>query len=288
MRPRVVRSRRRRSSRRASRAVAADDGFNWGYDPWHYTTPGGLLRDRPRRRRAARWSSARWSPPSTGAGLRVVMDVVYNHTTASGQDPKSVLDRIVPGYYHRLSATGAVETSTCCANTATEHLMMEKLMVDSVVTWARDYKVDGFRFDLMGHHSLANMLRRARGARRADAVARRRRRQAHLPVRRGLELRRGRRRRALRPGQPGRSWPAPASARSPTGCATPSAAAGRSTTTRGSRASPAACSPTPTVRPVNGTPDQQRAACCCTTTRSRSAWPATCATTSSSTAPAPW
>jgi pullulanase-type alpha-1,6-glucosidase len=69
-----------------------------------------------------------------------------------------VLDRIVPGYYHRLSATGTVETSTCCQNTATEHRMMEKLMVDSVVTLAREYKVDGFRFDLMGHHSLANML----------------------------------------------------------------------------------------------------------------------------------
>ena len=92
------------------------------------------------------------------AGLRVVMDVVYNHTPASGQDPKSILDRIVPGYYHRLSPTGAVETSTCCANTATEHRMMEKLMVESVVTWAREYKVDGFRFDLMGHHSKANML----------------------------------------------------------------------------------------------------------------------------------
>ena len=91
------------------------------------------------------------------AGLRVVMDVVYNHTTAHGQDPRSVLDRIVPGYYQRLSSTGAVETSTCCSNTATEHAMMEKLMVDSVVTWATEYKVDGFRFDLMGHHSRANM-----------------------------------------------------------------------------------------------------------------------------------
>ena len=64
----------------------------------------------------------------------------------------------MPGYYHRLSATGAVENSTCCANTATEHRMMGKLMVDSIVTWAREYKVDGFRFDLMGHHSKANML----------------------------------------------------------------------------------------------------------------------------------
>src|SRR3712207_4894314 len=92
-------------------------------------------------------------------GQRAVIDVVYNHTPASGQDPKSILDRVVPGYYHRLDpATGAVETSTCCQNTATEHAMMEKLMVDSVVTWAREYKVDGFRFDLMGHHSRDNML----------------------------------------------------------------------------------------------------------------------------------
>ena len=139
-------------------AVAADDGFNWGYDPWHYTTPEGSYATEPGRRRARTLEFRQMVAALNQAGLRVVMDVVYNHTTASGQDPKSVLDRVVPGYYHRLSATGAVETSTCCANTASEHLMMEKLMVDSVVTWARDYKVDGFRFDLMGHHSLANML----------------------------------------------------------------------------------------------------------------------------------
>ena len=85
------------------------------------------------------------------------MDVAYNHTAAAGQDPNSVLDQVVPGYYQRLSATGAQETSTCCANTASEHAMMEKLMIESIVTWARQYKVDGFRFDLMGHHSKANM-----------------------------------------------------------------------------------------------------------------------------------
>jgi pullulanase/glycogen debranching enzyme len=92
-------------------------------------------------------------------GLRVVLDQVFNHTSASGQDATSVLDRIVPGYYHRLDPrTGAVETSTCCQDVATEHSMAEKMMVDAVVTWARDYKVDGFRFDLMGHASRANML----------------------------------------------------------------------------------------------------------------------------------
>ena len=92
-----------------------------------------------------------------GMGLQVVLDQVFNHTTTSGQADSSVLDRVVPGYYQRLNAAGAVETSTCCQNVATEHLMAQKVMVDSVVTWARGYRVDGFRFDLMGHHSVENM-----------------------------------------------------------------------------------------------------------------------------------
>jgi pullulanase-type alpha-1,6-glucosidase len=142
--------------------VRPTDGFNWGYDPWHYTTPEGSYAVDPAG--AARTREFRAMVAGVNrAGLRAVMDVVYNHTTASGQNEKSVLDRIVPGYYHRLTPTGEQETSTCCANTATEHRMMEKLMIDSLVTWAREYKVDGFRFDLMGHHSKANM----RGVRRA-------------------------------------------------------------------------------------------------------------------------
>jgi pullulanase-type alpha-1,6-glucosidase len=136
--------------------IRDQDGFNWGYDPWHYTVPEGSYAtdpEGPERTREFREMVA----AINDAGLRVVMDVVYNHTTAAGQHEKSVLDRIVPGYYHRLSPTGTVETSTCCSNTATEHAMMEKLTIDSVVTWARDYKVDGFRFDLMGHHSRETM-----------------------------------------------------------------------------------------------------------------------------------
>jgi pullulanase-type alpha-1,6-glucosidase len=137
--------------------VRPTDGFNWGYDPLHYTTPeGSYALDQSGAGRSKEFRSM--VAGINRAGLRMSMDVVYNHTSASGQDPKSVLDRIVPGYYHRLNATGQVETSTCCANTASEHLMMQKLMTDSVVTWARDYKVDAFRFDLMGHHSKANML----------------------------------------------------------------------------------------------------------------------------------
>ncbi len=138
-------------------AVQAADGFNWGYDPLHYTTPEGSYATNPDGT-ARTVEFRRMVQGLNGAGLQVVMDVVYNHTTASGQAPLSVLDKVVPGYYHRLSANGTVENSTCCANTASEHAMMEKLLIDSVVTWARDYKVNGFRFDLMGHHPKANLL----------------------------------------------------------------------------------------------------------------------------------
>ncbi len=138
-------------------ATAGRDGFNWGYDPWHYTVPEGSYSTDPQgSRRIVEFRDM--VKALNSEGLRVVMDVVYNHTTAAGQDPKSVLDRLVPGYYQRLNDKGAIETSTCCSNTASEHAMMEKLLIDSVVTWARDYKVDGFRFDLMGHHSKQNML----------------------------------------------------------------------------------------------------------------------------------
>ncbi|MFG1890959.1 pullulanase-type alpha-1,6-glucosidase [Micromonospora sp. NPDC049051] len=138
-------------------AVADTDGYNWGYDPLHYTVPeGGYAVDPAGAKRTTEFRQM--VAGVNGAGLRVVMDVVYNHTSASGADPKSVLDQIVPGYYHRLLDDGSVATSTCCANTAPEHAMMGKLVVDSLVTWARAYKVDGFRFDLMGHHPKANIL----------------------------------------------------------------------------------------------------------------------------------
>ncbi|MFF1838124.1 pullulanase-type alpha-1,6-glucosidase [Streptomyces sp. NPDC058231] len=137
--------------------AAAQDGFNWGYDPLHYTVPEGSYASDPNgTRRTVEFRQM--VQGLNGAGLRTVMDVVYNHTVASGQDDKSVLDRIVPGYYQRLLDDGTVATSTCCANTAPENTMMGKLVVDSIVTWAKEYKVDGFRFDLMGHHPKANIL----------------------------------------------------------------------------------------------------------------------------------
>lgn len=139
-------------------AVADEDGFNWGYDPFHFQAPEGSYASEGHQEGGERVAQFRAMVGGLHrAGYQVVLDEVYNHTAASGLSDKSVLDRIVPGYYHRLSATGKVENSTCCANLATENAMMEKLMVDSVVTWARDYRVDGFRFDLMGHASRANM-----------------------------------------------------------------------------------------------------------------------------------
>ncbi|WP_425826192.1 pullulanase-type alpha-1,6-glucosidase [Streptomyces fractus] len=137
--------------------TAAKDAYNWGYDPYHYTVPeGSYATDPDGTRRTVEFRQMVKS--LNDDGLRVVMDVVYNHTAASGQNKTSVLDKIVPGYYQRLLADGSVANSTCCANTAPENIMMNKIVVDSLVTWAKEYKVDGFRFDLMGHHPKANIL----------------------------------------------------------------------------------------------------------------------------------
>ncbi len=137
--------------------IRDQDGFNWGYDPLHYTVPEGSYSTDPDG--PQRIIEFRQMVQNLHAlDLRVVIDVVYNHTNAAGQNGNSVLDRIVPGYYHRLDDRGNVTTSTCCPNTATEHNMMEKLMIDSLETWAVAYRVDGFRFDLMGHHMLRNMI----------------------------------------------------------------------------------------------------------------------------------
>ncbi|OJX93917.1 MAG: hypothetical protein BGO96_00165 [Micrococcales bacterium 73-15] len=131
--------------------------FNWGYDPFHVFAPEGSYAVDPHG--AARVAEVREMVGALHAtGLAVVLDQVYNHTHSCGQDPTSVLCRVVPGYYARLSPTGEVETSTCCPNVATERAMAQRWMVDAVVHWARAYRVDGFRFDLMGHHSRENLL----------------------------------------------------------------------------------------------------------------------------------
>ena len=140
-------------------AIARDDAFNWGYDPVHYGVPEGSYATEPDG--AARvLEYRRMVQGLAGLGLRVVCDVVYNHTQSAGpSDGKSVLDKVVPGYYHRRDLDGRYENSTCCNNTASENRMMERLIVDDLLHWARTYKVDGFRFDLMGHIMLRTMVK---------------------------------------------------------------------------------------------------------------------------------
>jgi pullulanase len=136
-------------------AAVGTDCFNWGYDPVHYNAPEGSYAsntlDAGTRVREYRAMVAALH----NAGLRVTMDVVYNHTSASKQGQLSVLDKIVPAYYYRLSGDGSILADSCCADTAAENAMMGKLVVDSAVSWVRNYQIDSFRFDIMGFEPLA-------------------------------------------------------------------------------------------------------------------------------------
>jgi pullulanase-type alpha-1,6-glucosidase len=144
------------------------DNYNWGYDPFHYTVPEGSYAQNPEG--SARIVEFRKMVQSIhNMGFRVIMDVVYNHTHQAGLEPTAVLDKIVPNYYHRLDPiSGKIAQSTCCDNTATEHVMMEKLMIDSLIVWARDYKIDGFRFDLMAHQPKSSMLKSRKAVQAVD------------------------------------------------------------------------------------------------------------------------
>jgi pullulanase len=130
-------------------AVAASQkspAYNWGYDPVHYMTPAGNYAVNPKNR------VLEYRGMVDGlhrAGLRVVQDMVFNHTNAAGEGPNSNLDEVVPGYYHRLDANGSLESGSCCPDTASEHRMMEKLIIDTLVLNAKEYRIDGFRFDIL-------------------------------------------------------------------------------------------------------------------------------------------
>ena len=137
----------------AQQAVVASqnsDCFNWGYDPLVYGAPQGSYSSNANDG-AARVREFRDMVLGLHTiGLRVIMDVVYNHTAAAGQNTNSILDQIVPGYYYRLDANGnPTSVSGAGPDLATENAMTEKLMIDTLARWAGQYKVDGFRFDIM-------------------------------------------------------------------------------------------------------------------------------------------
>ncbi len=132
------------------------DNYNWGYDPYHYFVPDGSYSKNPDG--SSRIKELRTMISSLNQiGLKTIIDVVFNHTYSSSNDSTSVLNKIVPLYYYRLNEFGDVMNSSCCSDTASENKMMEKLMIDAVVFWAKTYKVDGFRFDLMSFHTRANL-----------------------------------------------------------------------------------------------------------------------------------
>jgi pullulanase len=135
------------------------DSFNWGYDPKHFSTPDGSYASNAEG--ITRIIEMRaMNQALHEIGLRVVLDVVYNHTNSSGLNDHSVLDKVVPGYYHRRDLTsGNVLTETCCQDTEPEHRMMDKLMSDSLVMWTQQYKFDGFRFDIMSNNSVDSITR---------------------------------------------------------------------------------------------------------------------------------
>ena len=134
--------------------AAPDSQFNWGYDPKNYNVPEGSYSTNPYDGAVRVNEYKQMVQALHQAGIGVVMDVVYNHT----YDANSSLNRIVPYYYYRYTASGANSSASGCGNdTASERYMYRKFMVDSVSYWAKEYKLDGFRFDLMGLHDLETM-----------------------------------------------------------------------------------------------------------------------------------
>ncbi|MEB3232904.1 MAG: alpha-1,6-glucosidase domain-containing protein, partial [Leptolyngbyaceae bacterium] len=138
-------------------SIRGADSFNWGYDPYHYGVPEGSYATDPHDE--TRVIEFREMVQALNqAGLRVVLDVVYNHTFANGLYTQAVLDKVVPGYYHRYTREGYPHSSSCCADTAVEFDMMQKLMVDTIMRWIKSYKIDSFRFDLMNLLTAERMI----------------------------------------------------------------------------------------------------------------------------------
>lgn len=128
--------------------------FNWGYDPQNYNVPEGSYSTNPADGATRIREFKTMVKALHDNGLRVIMDVVYNHTF----DTNTPFEQLVPGYYYRQNADGSFSDASGCGNeTASERLMMRKYIVESVQYWAQEYGIDGFRFDLMAIHDIETM-----------------------------------------------------------------------------------------------------------------------------------
>jgi len=131
-----------------------DAKYNWGYDPLNYNVPEGSYSTNPYNGNVRIHEFKQMVQTLHANGLRVILDVVYNHTS----DTASNFNHFVPGYFYRHTQKGAYSNGTGCGNeTASERAMMRKYMIESVVYWAKEYHLDGFRFDLMGVHDIETM-----------------------------------------------------------------------------------------------------------------------------------
>jgi len=128
--------------------------FNWGYDPVNYNVPEGSFSTDPYNGAVRIKECKQMIQALHNAGIGVIMDVVYNHTYSTD----SWFQYTVPNYYYRMNEDGTFSNGSGCSNdTASEHLMFRKYMIDSVTYWAKEYHIDGFRFDLMGLHDVTTM-----------------------------------------------------------------------------------------------------------------------------------
>lgn len=129
--------------------------FNWGYDPQNYNVPEGSYSTNPFDGAVRIKEFKKMVKALHDSGLRVILDVVYNHT---GKTEHSSLNQLVPGYYYRQNAAGGFSNASACGNeTASDRAMMRKFMIESVKYWVKEYHLDGFRFDLMGIHDIETM-----------------------------------------------------------------------------------------------------------------------------------
>ena len=129
--------------------------FNWGYDPQNYNAPEGSYSTDPYDGNVRIREFKKMVQALHNNGIRVIMDVVYNHLYDASSSP---FEQLVPGYYFRMNPNGTYSDGSGCGNeTASEKAMMRKFMIESVKYWATEYRIDGFRFDLMGLHDIETM-----------------------------------------------------------------------------------------------------------------------------------
>lgn len=132
-----------------------ENSYNWGYDPQNYNVPDGSYATDPYQPATRVKEFKQMVQALHKAGIRVIMDVVYNHTFNTDE---SNFERTVPGYFYRQKEDKSLANGSGCGNeTASERPMMRKFMVESVLYWIKEYHVDGFRFDLMGIHDIETM-----------------------------------------------------------------------------------------------------------------------------------